>query len=180
MCSLLKTIKHPPLTLIVAVSENQVIGKDNDLIWDLSIDLQRFKSLTSGHHMIMGRKTFESIGRALDKRVNIVVSRNANWHELNTHLASDFTHALALSDTLQPKQTPIIIGGAMLYQEAIRHPGIRYMYLTVVNDDSVGDVLFPYTLDELQKKGWSIEQKTPGEACVFYALLAPGISNAAS
>ena len=79
MCSLLKTIKHPPLTVIVAVSENQVIGKDNDLIWDLSIDLQRFKSLTSGHHMIMGRKTFESFPKPLPNRTHIVITRQANY-----------------------------------------------------------------------------------------------------
>ena len=75
----MKTTKYPPLTIIVAVSENQVIGKDNDLIWDLSIDLKRFKSLTSGHNMIMGRKTFESFPKPLPNRTHIVITRQKNY-----------------------------------------------------------------------------------------------------
>ena len=75
----MNTKNHPPLTVIVAVSENQVIGKDNDLIWDLSIDLKRFKTLTSGHHMIMGRKTFESFPKPLPNRTHIVITRQKNY-----------------------------------------------------------------------------------------------------
>ena len=75
----MKTTKYPPLTIIVAVSENQVIGKDNDLIWDLSIDLKRFKSLTSGHNMIMGRKTFESFPKPLPNRTHVVITRQKNY-----------------------------------------------------------------------------------------------------
>src|SRR5690606_39582619 len=71
--------KKPELTIIVAASENNAIGKDNKLIWHLSDDLKRFKSLTDGHHIIMGRKTFESFPKPLPNRTHIVITRQANY-----------------------------------------------------------------------------------------------------
>ncbi|MFC2123561.1 dihydrofolate reductase, partial [Bacteroidota bacterium] len=78
------------ISIIVAVAENGVIGDDNQLIWHLPEDLKNFKKLTTGHHIIMGRKTFESIGRPLPNRENIIITRNQNFH----HEGCFITHSL--------------------------------------------------------------------------------------
>ena len=85
------------LSIIVAAAENNVIGRDNGLIWRLSADLKRFKALTTGHTILMGRKTFESIGRALPNRRNIVISRNLEFEAAGCEVAHSVEEALELT-----------------------------------------------------------------------------------
>jgi len=138
--------KKIPISLIVAVAENGVIGANNALPWHLPEDLKHFKSLTLGKPIIMGRKTCESLKGALPNRHNIVVSSNA----LNTpgfHAASSISEALAeaeryLTTTPSPGQTDeiMIIGGAQLYEASLPH--IDKMYVTLVHLKPEGDTVF--------------------------------------
>ncbi|MGB0185927.1 MAG: dihydrofolate reductase, partial [Flavobacteriaceae bacterium] len=105
----MNTTKQQILTIIVAVSENQVIGKDNDLIWNLSLDLKRFKSLTSGHHIIMGRKTFESFPKPLPNRTHVVITRQKDYKVPEGVLVvNSLENAIKLT---KKDEQPYIIGG---------------------------------------------------------------------
>lgn len=99
------------LSIIVAAAENNVIGRDNGLIWHLSADLKRFKALTTGHSIVMGRKTFESIGKALPNRRNIVVSRNAAFRAEGVEMAGSIGEAL---EKVKEEDEVFVIGGATL------------------------------------------------------------------
>lgn len=128
------------LSLIVAMDQNNVIGRDNQIPWHLSEDLQRFKTVTMGHPIIMGRKTFESIGRALPGRVNIVVTRDPHYRSEGVMIA----HSLEEAFILAGKDPEIfVIGGAALYKEALDHA--NKIYLTLIEDEFDGDVIFPKT-----------------------------------
>ena len=135
----MKTTKYPPLTVIVAVSENQVIGKDNDLIWDLSIDLKRFKSLTSGHYMIMGRKTFESFPKPLPNRTHIVITRQKNY-PVNDGVIVVNSIEEALKNIKHDDQ-PFIIGGGEIYKQSLTYASV--IELTRVHGVFDSDTYFP-------------------------------------
>jgi dihydrofolate reductase len=126
------------LALIAAMASNRVIGKNNALIWHLPEDLKHFKALTSGHHIIMGRKTFESIGRPLPNRVNIVVSRNQQLSIPGAMVVGSLEEGIqkAAAD-----QHPFIVGGAMLYEAAL--PLATDLFLTLIEKDFEGDAFFP-------------------------------------
>lgn len=130
------------LSLIVAAAENGVIGRDNALPWRLSADLKRFKALTTGHAIIMGRKTYASIGRPLPRRVSIVISRQAcvDWGaaEPPHHLVQSLDAALAL---VAPDDEAFVIGGAQIYALAL--PRANRLYLTRVHAQIAGDAVFP-------------------------------------
>lgn len=135
------------VSLIVAMERNGVIGRDGSLPWHLSSDLKRFKLLTMGHHIIMGRKTFESIGRLLPGRTTIVVTRQAEFDAAGaivTHNLSDAISAAADDDEA------FIIGGAEIYQQAL--PLVDRIYLTEVDMDIAGDARFP----EFDRKEWTV------------------------
>lgn len=132
------------LSIIVAAAENNVIGRDNGLIWRLSADLKRFKALTTGHTIIMGRKTFESIGKALPNRRNIVVSRNADYRAEGIELAGSIQEAL---EKIKEEEEVFVIGGATLYH-ALWEQADR-LYLTRVYTKAVGDVDIP-AVDSVQ------------------------------
>ncbi len=135
------------VTLIAAIAENGVIGKDNDLIWHLSDDLKRFKQLTKGHHVIMGRKTFESLGRPLPNRVNIVVSRNANYKAEGAIVVDSLKEALYKAEG---DAQPFIIGGGAIYKQAL---GLaQTMELTKVHHAFEGDTYFP----EFDENTWEL------------------------
>jgi len=126
------------ITIIVAVSENGVIGNDNKLIWHLPTDLKHFKGMTSGHHIIMGRKTYDSVGRALPNRTNIVVSRQENLEIEGCLVAGSLKEAL---DMVKDDDEPFICGGAEIYKEAL---GLaNKMLLTRVHENFEGDTSFP-------------------------------------
>ncbi len=126
------------LSIIVAVAENNVIGHENSLIWHISEDLKYFKRTTSGHPVIMGRKTFESIGKPLPNRTNIVISRNPDFKPAGCTVVSSLEKALEL---LNPNEENFIIGGGSIYREAL--PLADKLYLTKVYHHYEGDTFFP-------------------------------------
>lgn len=126
------------LSLIVAVAENGVIGRDGSLPWHLPADLQRFKRLTMGHHLIMGRKTFASLPRVLPGRISIVLSRQAMNLPEGVQQAADWESALRQA---APAAEIFVIGGAQVYAAALPHAD--RVYLTQVQATVPGDVYFP-------------------------------------
>ncbi|MDX9845901.1 MAG: dihydrofolate reductase [Tenuifilaceae bacterium] len=133
------------VSIIVAVAQNNVIGNNNQLIWHIPDDLKRFKALTMGHHIIMGRKTWESIGRPLPGRTSIVVTRNKNFDAPGAQRAGSLEEAIAFSSS---DAEVFIIGGGELYRQAL--PMADRIYLTKVHRDFEGDVSFP----ELNPQDW--------------------------
>jgi dihydrofolate reductase len=125
------------ISLIVALAENRVIGRDNALPWRLSADLKRFRAITMGKPVIMGRKTFESIGRPLDGRHNIVVTRSADFHPQGVTVVGSIDEALARAGDLEA----MVIGGASLYAQTL--PLADRMYLTKIHAAFEGDARFP-------------------------------------
>lgn len=133
------------ISIIVATAENGVIGKDNQLLWKLSADLKQFKNLTTGHSVIMGRKTFESIGRPLPNRTNIVISRQQDFVLPEGVLkASSLENAIELAKTHEGSEEIFIIGGGNVYEQALKITD--KIYLTEVDANIEGDAFFP-TLD---------------------------------
>lgn len=125
------------ISIIVAVAQNGVIGDKNALLWHISEDLRNFKRITSGHPVIMGRKTFESLGRPLPNRRNVVISRTTT-HIEGCEVVDSLEKAIALFPT---DEEIFIIGGAQIYAQAM--PIADRFYLTVVEHDYEGDTSFP-------------------------------------
>ena len=128
------------ISIIAAVSDNNVIGKNNKLPWHLPEDLKRFKEVTSGHTVIMGRKTYESIGRPLPNRVNIVITRNKDFKPKGVKVVHSIEEALSLASEAGETET-FIIGGAEIYKQAL--PLANKIYLTRINKNYKGDAYFP-------------------------------------
>ncbi|WP_019948340.1 dihydrofolate reductase [Hymenobacter aerophilus] len=125
--------------LVVAVADNGVIGGENRLLWHLPLDLKHFKQLTLNHPIIMGRRTYDSIGRALPKRRNIVVTRQADWQAEGCEVAASVLQALEMARTTD--EDIFVIGGGEIYQQAL--PAADTVYLTEVHHDFEGDITFP-------------------------------------
>ena len=132
------------ISLIVAMGRNRVIGKDNALPWKLPADMKRFREITTGKPVIMGRKTFESIGHALPKRTNIVMTRDADFRTdgcIVVHSPEDALHAA------MGAEEAVVIGGSSVFEQFL--PKIGRMYLTIINEDFEGQSLFPeFDMDE--------------------------------
>ena len=124
--------------MIVAVARNGVIGKDNRLPWRIPEDLKRFRALTMGHHIIMGRHTWESIGRPLPGRTSVVVTRSAAYSAPGAVVVHSLADALA---ACADDDEVFVIGGAQIYREAL--PLAERIYLTRIDADYAGDVFFP-------------------------------------
>jgi dihydrofolate reductase len=124
------------INIIYAISENGVIGKDNGIPWRLSNDLKRYKSLTINKPIIMGRKTFESIGRPLPKRRNIVITRNQAYQAEGIEVVHSLKEAL---DLCANDPQVWIVGGAGIYQEAIQQGIVDHIYETLVHAEVEGD-----------------------------------------
>ena len=133
------------ITIIAAASENNVIGKDNKLIWHLSDDLKHFKELTKGHHVIMGRKTFESMPKALPNRTNVIITRNRNYTADNAIVVQSLDDALKIS---KKDSQPFIIGGGEIYKMALSIAD--RIELTRVHANFEGDAFFP----EIELSEW--------------------------
>ena len=127
------------ITIIAAIGKNNELGKDNQLLWHLPADLKHFKNLTSGHPIIMGRKTYESIGKPLPNRTNIVVSRKENWFEegilIVPSLKDAIKHAKKINENI------FIIGGGEIYHHTIDMAD--RLEITQVNHQTDADVFFP-------------------------------------
>lgn len=144
----------PNLSILVAMAKNRVIGKNNGLPWHLPADLKHFKSLTMGHAIIMGRKTYESIGRPLPGRTNIIVTSQTGYKVIGAIVAHSLDEALHLdirSDTSSQNCERFIIGGADLYRQTIALS--QRMYITEIQRVFDGDTCFPeYNPDEWDEK----------------------------
>ena len=132
------------VTIVVAISENHVIGKDNKLLWYLPNDLKHFKDITTGHTVIMGRKTYESVGKPLPKRRNIIITRQDITIE-GCEVVSSIEAAVALC---KDEEEVFIVGGAEIYKQSM-HLTNR-IYLTIVHKEFDGDSFFP----EIAKSEW--------------------------
>ena len=131
-------MENRELTIIAAVSINNVIGNKNKLIWKLSNDLKRFKNLTTNHSVIMGRKTFESLPNPLPDRNNIVITRDTNYSKPNIQVCSSIEDAINLTKT---DTQPFIIGGGEIYSQTINI--VDKIELTRVHEEFDGDAYFP-------------------------------------
>lgn len=124
------------IKIIVAISKNRVIGDSNKLIWHLPADLKRFKEVTTGHPIVMGRKTYESIGRPLPNRRNIIITRDENYEVDGCEVVNSIEEALLLTNS-----DCFIIGGGEIYKQTL-HIATQ-IYLTQVDEDFDGDTTFP-------------------------------------
>lgn len=147
------------VSAIVAISNDRVIGNDNDIPWYLPADLKYFKKMTLNHHIIMGRKTFQSIGRPLPKRTNVVLTRDIYFIATNCLMANSVEHALGIAQD-NGEEEAFIIGGGQIYELAM--PYIDKVYLTEVDIDVKGTVVFP-VLPEEEWREVSAEAHTPDE-----------------
>lgn len=134
------------ISIIVAVDERNGIGKDNQLPWYLPADLKHFKNLTTGHPIIMGRKTFESIGKALPNRQNIVISRQKEYLAEGASVVLSLTDAYALC---APEEEAFVIGGAQIFDQALSQANV--LYLTRIHHQFNADTFFP----EIDPANWN-------------------------
>ncbi|MEZ5580289.1 MAG: type 3 dihydrofolate reductase [Candidatus Competibacteraceae bacterium] len=144
-------------TLIAALARNRVIGRDNRLPWHLPADLRFFKQVTMGKPLLMGRRTWESIGRPLPGRRMIVLSRDPAYHVPGCTVARSLDEALAIAGAATE---PMVIGGATLYRQTL--PQAERLYLTLVEADVPGDAWFP----EWDARDWRLvwEEANPADA----------------
>lgn len=126
------------LSTIVAIANNRVIGINNTLPWHLPEDLKRFKALTMGHHIIMGRKTYESLGRLLPGRTTVIVTRNRDYKVEGALTAHSLKDAIAMCGN---DEEVFLIGGAELYQDGLKYS--EKLYITEIDLDVAGDAHFP-------------------------------------
>lgn len=143
------------LSIIAAISENNVIGKDNKLLWHLPEDMKRFKTLTTGHTIIMGRKTFESLGRILPDRKHIVLTRDMSYN-----IDSDWVKVIhnidELEEYINDKEENFVIGGALIYNQLMSKA--QKMYITKIHKSYEGDSYFP----KISEEEWKIVEEKQG------------------
>lgn len=133
-------IKKMEVKLIVAKSKNNVIGKENELIWKLPADLSFFKQTTLGNTIVMGRKTFESIGRALPGRKTIIITKNRNYKQKNCTIAHSIEEAL---DVCEKDANVYIVGGSTIYKQVLNKGIVDELLVTEVHEVFDGDAFFP-------------------------------------
>jgi dihydrofolate reductase len=151
-----------PLVMVVAMASNRVIGKDNRIPWDLLEDRKHFVAVTRGHSIIMGRATWDSIGKPLPKRRNIVVSRQSKLQLPGAEVAHSLTEAIVLAR--QTDDEPRIVGGTQIYTEALALA--TRIYLTVLDEAYEGDAFCP-ALDDTQ---WHLSEERQGTGARYLTL----------
>ena len=135
------------LSIIVAKAKNNIIGKNNSLVWHLPEDLKHFRKLTTGHTIIMGRKTFESLGRVLPDRKHIIFSQNPDF-KVNDENVEVVHSLLQIQDLIEGEEEAFVLGGAMIYNFLM--PYVKKMYVTQINEEFEGDAFFP----KIDEKVW--------------------------
>lgn len=135
------------ITIIAAIAKNNALGKNNDLIWHLPADLKRFKQITTGHYILMGRNTFESIGKPLPNRTTIIITRNRHYFKDGCLIANSLENAIELA---KDQENIFIIGGAQIYKEAMAKNIANQLDITLVHKEFEADVYFP----EIDKNVW--------------------------
>lgn len=148
--------KLPFLSIAVAVGENYAIGKNNQLLWHMPADLKFFKQTTSGHTVIMGRKTFDSVGRPLPNRRNIVITRDATLKIDGVEVVNSLDEALSISK--DEEKDVFIVGGAEIYRQAL--PKTNTLFLTTIHHNFEADTFFP----EIDKSEWRLISSEPHKA----------------
>ena len=143
------------LSIIVAIAKNNAIGKDNKLLWHLPEDLKRFKRMTTDHNIIMGRKTFESLGRVLPNRHHVILCNDAklNIEDENVEILDDISK---LDKYINSDEENFVIGGATMYK--LLMPYAKKMYITEIDKEFDGDVYFP----EINKEEWKEAEREQG------------------
>ena len=136
------------ITLIAAISKNNALGKDNDLIWHLPADLKRFKKVTTGHPILMGRNTFESIGKPLPNRTSIIITRNNNYFVDGCLMANSIEQAIELTEG----KDAFIIGGAQIYKDALEQNLVDRLDITLIHHEFEADAFFPEINMEIWKE----------------------------
>ena len=140
------------ISLIVAASENNVIGRDNDLPWKLPIDMKFFVQTTKGHSILMGRKNLESFGRLLPNRTNILLTRDRNFQFEGAEIFYDLQKAIAFAKEIEEEEL-MVIGGGEIYRQCM--PFADRIYLTRVHAEIEGDVYFP----QLDSSIWKLKSE---------------------
>jgi len=130
---------EPRITLVAAVADNGVIGNDGDIPWRIPADFAHFKALTLGHVLVMGRATYESIGRPLPGRTTVVLTRSPDWRAAGVLVARDLDEALGLATEVD--EEVFVVGGASVYAEALEHADAQV--LTEVHLSPAGDTRYP-------------------------------------
>lgn len=134
-------MNNPKISIVAAISEKRrALGSKNGLLWKIEGDLPRFKALTTGHPIIMGRKTYESIGRPLPNRTNIVITRNPDFKPEGVLVVSSLEEALGVAKEKDSSEI-FVIGGGEIYKQAL--PFVDRLYLTIVYDEPEADTFFP-------------------------------------
>ncbi|OQA01552.1 MAG: Dihydrofolate reductase type 3 [Bacteroidetes bacterium ADurb.Bin408] len=154
------------LSLIVAIAENNVIGKDNKLIWHLPADLKYFKALTMGCPIIMGRKTFDSIGKPLHGRTSVIITRNPNYRQDGCLIAHSLQEATAM---LKHEAKAFIIGGEQIYRQAINM--VDFLYVTKVHHAFDGDAFFPEIKPDLWEKTFQSDHQPDDKNAYPYSFM---------
>ncbi len=129
------------LSIIVVIGKNREIGCNNKLLWDIPEDMARFKRITTGHPVIMGQATFESIGKALPNRTNIILSLDKKFKANNCHIANSIDEGVEIAKKSPGGKESFVIGGGQIYKQMMKHAD--KLYLTVVDDAPEADTYFP-------------------------------------
>lgn len=154
--------------MIVALAHDRVIGHNNRLIWHMPADLKHFRRLTMGHTLIMGRKTFESVGKPLKGRTTIVVSRQQDYEANGCEVAGGLQEAIGMAD---PGRDVFIAGGGQIYEQAMHMKQVNTIYLTRIHGRFTGDTFFP-EIDEAEWTCTSRVDHEPDEANTYpYSFL---------
>ncbi len=148
------------VTIIAAIANNNALGKDNDLIWHLPADLKRFKKVTSGHHILMGRNTFESIGKPLPNRTTVIITRNENYKQEGCIVVDSIEKAIEVAKN---DEHIFIIGGAQIYKQVIENNLADELDITQVHHSFDADVFFPEIdlniWEETTRENFSADEK---------------------
>ena len=144
--------KNMKISIIVAVAENNVIGKRNSLPWYLPADLKHFKEITLGHHILMGQNTYASIGKPLSERITIILSKNPNYKQVGCIVANTPKDAMKIAEKSGEKEL-MVCGGGQVYKTFL--PLADKIYMTKIHHQFEGDIFFP----ELNMKSWKVSTK---------------------
>ena len=146
------------LSIIVAIAKNHIIGKNNELLWSIPEDMKHFRETTTGHTVIMGKRTFESIGKPLPNRKNVVIAQKDEVFEDKTGI--EIVNSLEeLEEYEKSQEECFVIGGAMIYKQLMTK--CKKMYITLIDKEFEGDVSFP----QIDDKEWKEVKREKGKEC---------------
>ena len=159
-------MNNPTISAVAAIGKNRELGKNGKLIWNIAEDMKHFKEITSGHAVIMGRKTYESIGRPLSNRTNIIITRNSDFTAQGCIVVQSIDEAISEAKKYDTQEV-FIIGGGEIYKQAINLT--NKLYLTIVNESAQADTFFPEYSDFslFEKKEICTKSKHHISFCIY-------------